>query len=136
VPLRIEIGPRDVERGQVTLARRDVPGREGKAGVPLDGLAEAVEAKLASIQADLYSRALDFRESHTSEPKVYADFEQAVSEGFANSYWCGSPDCEAQIKNDTKATIRCIPLEQESGKGKCIRCGGDADERAIFARAY
>ncbi len=136
VPLRVEIGPRDVEREQVTLAQRDVPGREGKSSVPLSGLAGVVQEMLVTIQANLYQRALDFREAHTYETKDYAEFKEAVSEGFAYSWWCGDADCETQIKEDTKATIRCIPLEQEQGRGKCIRCGEEASERAIFARAY
>jgi prolyl-tRNA synthetase len=136
VPLRIEIGPRDVEKGQVTLARRDVSGREGKRGVPLEGLFGEVEEMLALIQADLYRRALQFREEHTYSPKDYGEFQEAVSQGFAYSWWCGDGECEAQIKDDTKATIRCIPLDQEPGKGRCIHCGGEASERAIFARAY
>jgi prolyl-tRNA synthetase len=136
VPLRIEIGPRDVERQQVTLARRDVPGRAGKSSAPLSGLLEAVQEMLTTIYADLYQRALDFREAHTSDPKDYAEFREAVADGFAFSWWCGDADCEAQIKEDTKATIRCIPLEQEPGKGTCIHCGQEAQERAIFGRAY
>ncbi len=136
VPLRIEIGPRDVEREQVTLARRDISGREGKSRAPLSGLVEEVQEMLATIQTGLYRRALDFRETHTYDPRDYAEFREAVSNGFAYSWWCGDADCEAQIKEDTKATVRCIPLEQESGKGKCIRCGKDANERAIFGRAY
>jgi prolyl-tRNA synthetase len=136
VPLRIEVGPRDVEKRQVTLARRDVPNRKGKSSMPLDGLAEEVQEMLATIQADLYRRALDFRETHTHEPKDYAGFKEVVSNGFAYSWWCGSADCEAQIQEETKATIRCIPLEQEPGKGKCVHCGEEASERAIFARAY
>ncbi|MFQ6100604.1 MAG: proline--tRNA ligase [Anaerolineae bacterium] len=153
VPLRIEIGPRDVEREQVTLAVRlsaaRLSSREGKSGVPLGGLAEKVQEMLATIQANLYRRALEFREAHTYNPKDYAEFKGAVSEGFAYSWWCGDPHCEAQIKEDTKATVRCIPLrqafgvsaqgaalEQEQGRGTCIRCGKEASERAIFARAY
>jgi prolyl-tRNA synthetase len=136
VPLRIEIGPRDIEKGQVTLARRDVPGREGKHSVPLVGIEQEVRQTLAAIQADLYQRALDFREARTFEPKDYAEFQETVAQGFAYTWWCGSADCEAQVKEETKATIRCIPLEQEAGKGTCIRCGGEASERAIFARAY
>jgi prolyl-tRNA synthetase len=136
VPLRIEIGPRDVHHERVTLARRDVPGREGKRSVPVSGLAEKAQEMLTTIQADLYQQALDFREAHTYDPKDYAEFEEAVSKGFAYSWWCGDADCEAQIKEETKATVRCIPLEQEPGKGKCIRCGGEASERAIFGRAY
>ncbi|MBN1811352.1 MAG: proline--tRNA ligase [Anaerolineae bacterium] len=136
VPLRIEIGPRDVEKGQVTLARRDVPGREGKRSVSLEGLFGEVEETLALIQADLYRRALQFREERTYHPKDYGEFQEVVSQGFAYSWWCGGGECEAQIKDDTKATVRCIPLDQESGKGRCIHCGGEATERAIFARAY
>jgi prolyl-tRNA synthetase len=136
VPLRIEIGPRDVAQGRVTLARRDIPGREGKSGVPLSGLLETVEEMLGAIYANLYQCALDFREAHTCDPKDYAEFKEAVSNGFAYSWWCGDATCEAQIKEDTKATIRCIPLEQEQGKGTCIHCGQGASERAVFGRAY
>jgi len=136
VPLRIEIGPRDVAQGQVTLARRDIPGREGKCSVPVDGLAKVVQDMLATIQANMYDRALDFREAHTHDPKAYAEFKEAVANGFAYSWWCGDADCEAQIKDETKATVRCIPMEQESGTGKCIHCGKEAGERAIFGRAY
>jgi len=138
VPLRVEVGPRDVEQGQAVLARRDVPGRKGKGkvSVPLDELAERVQHMLSTIQTDLYRRALDFRQAHTYDPQDYAEFEEAVSEGFAYSWWCGDADCEAHIKEDTKATVRCIPLEQQSDKGKCIHCGGEATERAIFGRAY
>jgi prolyl-tRNA synthetase len=136
VPLRIEIGPRDVQQKQVMLARRDVPGREGKTAAPLSDLVGQVHEMLATIQADLYRRALKFREEHTYDPKDYAEFGETVLNGFACSWWCGDAGCEAQIKEDTKATVRCIPLEQEPGKGKCIRCGQEATERAIFGRAY
>ena len=136
VPLRIEIGPRDVKQEQVTLARRDIPGREGKTGVPMSGLVGEVLEMLATIQADLYRCALDFRQAHTYDPKDYAEFKEAIFNGFAYSWWCGGTGCEAQIKEDAKATVRCIPMEQESGKGKCIHCGEEADERAIFGRAY
>ncbi len=137
VPLRIEIGPRDVEEGQAVLARRDLEGRARKSTVPLgDGLGEAVQQTLDLIQDNLYQRALTFREEHTYQPDDYEEFKQAVARGFADSWWCGDPECEAQIKEETKASLRCIPLDQESGSGSCIRCGKKADERAIFARAY
>jgi prolyl-tRNA synthetase len=136
VPLRIEIGPRDVEQGQVVLARRDAPGKQGKSTAPLDGVADAIAAKLEEIQRSLYQRALDFRDENTNEPEDYDEFREAVSAGFARSWWCGDAACEAEIKEDTSATVRCIPLEQESGQGKCIRCGRPASERAVFARAY
>jgi len=137
VPLRIEIGPRDVKQGHVMLARRDVWGRDGKSTVPMgEGLAGAIQEMLTTIQDNLYQRALDFRESHTYDPRDYAEFKEAVSEGFAYSWWCGDADCEARIQEETKATLRCIPLEQEPGTGTCIRCGEHASERAIFGRAY
>jgi prolyl-tRNA synthetase len=137
VPLRIEIGPRDVEQGQVVLARRDLEGRARKSMVPLaDGLAEAVRRTLDEIQNNLYQQALAFREEHTYHPDDYKEFKEAVTKGFAYAWWCGDAECEAQIKEETKASIRCIPLEQEPGTGTCIRCGREAEERAVFARAY
>jgi prolyl-tRNA synthetase len=136
VPLRIELGPKDVAKGSVVLARRDRPGKEGKSFVPRNGLAAAVTQALIEIQQALYNRALAFRDANTYDPKDYAAFKQAVEKGFAFSFWCGSADCEAKIKEETKATMRCIPLEQPGGSGQCIFCGQPANERAIFARAY
>lgn len=136
VPLRVEIGPRDVKQEQVTLARRDIPGREGKTAVPLSGSVSEVQEMLVTIQADLYRRALKFREANTHTPRDYDEFKEAILNGFAYSWWCGDAGCEAQIKENTKATVRCIPLEQEPGKGKCIHCGEEASERAVFGRAY
>jgi prolyl-tRNA synthetase len=136
VPLRIEIGPRDVRQDQVMLARRDVPGRAGKSPAPINGLVSKVQELLATIQSDMFQRALDFREAHTHDPKDYAEFAEIVAEGFADSWWCEDEACEAKIKDDTKATVRCIPLEQEPGQSTCIQCGQEAHVRAIFARAY
>ena len=136
VPLRIEIGPRDVAQGQVVFSRRDVPGRNGKRSVPIEGLVGRVQEELMTIQADLYRRALQFREAHTYTPKDYDEFREAVSSGFAYAWWCGDAECEARIKEDTKATIRCIPLDQPAGQGPCIHCSKQATERAIFGRAY
>ena len=136
VPLRVEIGPRDVKQEQVTLARRDIPGREGKTAVPLSGSVGEVQEMLVTIQADLYRRALKFREANTHAPRDYDEFKEAILNGFAYSWWCGDAGCEAQIKENAKATVRCIPLEQEPGKGKCIHCGEEASERAVFGRAY
>jgi prolyl-tRNA synthetase len=136
VPLRIELGPKDVVKGSAVLARRDRPGKEGKAFVPQAGIADAVTKLLAEIQQALYDRALKAREANTVEPKNYEEFKVAVERGFARSYWCGSSDCEAKIKEETKATMRCIPLEQPGGSGQCIFCGKTSKEKAIFARAY
>ncbi|MFH0953215.1 MAG: proline--tRNA ligase [Verrucomicrobiota bacterium] len=136
VPLRIEIGPKDVAKGTVVLARRDRPGKEGKSFVPQAGLAQAVTEMLATIQTALYERALAFRKSNTREPANYEEFKAAVEHGFALSFWCGNAKCEEKIKEETKATVRCVPLEQPGGDGRCILCGEPSKERAIFAKAY
>lgn len=136
VPLRIEIGPRDVSSGSVVLARREKPGREGKSTAKMDGIAGTVAATLASIQGSLYDRALAFRNAHTHEVNSYEEFKSAVEGGFATAWWCGSSDCEGRIKDETKATMRCIPLDQPTGSGSCILCGQTARSRAVFARAY
>jgi len=136
VPLRIEIGPKDVAKNSVALARRDRPGREGKSFVPREGLAAAARDALAAIQQSLYDRALEFRKANTREPKNFEELRAAVENGFAFSFWCGSQECEQRVKDETKATIRCIPLEQPGGGGPCIVCGKKAEERAIFGRAY
>ncbi len=136
VPLRIEIGPKDVEKGTVALARRDKPGREGKSFVPQAGLAAAVTDLLTDIQKSLLERATAFRDAHIFEPKDYAELTEVVQNGWAYSWWCESPECEAKVKEETKATTRCIPLDQEAGHGKCIVCGQDATHKVYFAKAY
>jgi prolyl-tRNA synthetase len=136
VPLRLEIGPRDVAQGTVVLARRDVPGREGKLTVPRAGLSERVGTLLEDIQAALYRRALAFRKEHTFEPVDYPELQEAVERGFALAWWCGSPACEARVKEETRATTRCIPFDQPGGVGRCVVCGLPADRKVIFARAY
>lgn len=136
VPLRIEIGPKDVEKGSLAFARRDIPGREGKTFVPQTQLEGQVAEMLSEIQASLYDRALAFRNAHIFEPKDYGELQSVVQDGWAYSYWCGSLECEARIKEDTKATTRCIPLDQKESTGKCIVCGKPAKEKAYFAKAY
>jgi prolyl-tRNA synthetase len=136
IPLRIEIGPKDVAKGTVVLARRDKPGKEGKSFVPQEGLATAVTTALDEIQKALFERARAFRDAHTSEPKNYEEFQAAVETGFARAFWCGNADCETKIKEETKATVRCIPLEQTGGRGVCILCGQPATDMGIFGRAY
>jgi len=136
VPLRLELGPKDVAKGSVVLARRDRPGREGKSFVPQAGIAAAVAEKLEEIQKSLFDRALEFRRANTAEPGDYQEFKQAVEKGFALAWWCGSGACEEKIKEETKATMRCIPLDQPGGSGQCVYCGQPAKEKGIFARAY
>lgn len=136
VPLRVEIGPKDVANGTVALARRDKPGKEGKSFVKQNRLIDAVNETLSSVQESLYQRALAFRNANTHDAQDYAQFKTVVEKGFALSYWCGKRECEAQIKEETKATTRCIPLEQRGEEGFCIRCGQPAKERIVFAKAY
>ncbi len=136
VPLRIEIGPKDVAKGSVVLARRDKPGKQGKSIVSQAGLNSAVSQELESIQKAIYSRALDFRNVNTVDPKNYDEFKLAVGKGFGFSLWCGSEQCEQSIKDETKATLRCIPLDQTGITGSCICCGQPAQEKAYFAKAY
>ena len=136
VPLRIEIGPKDVAKGTVVLARRDRPGKEGKSFVPQDGLPAAVATLLDDIQKALLERARAFRDSRTKDAKTYDEFKAAIEQGFAFSFWCGSAECEAKVKEETKATMRCIPMEGSTGSGVCIYCGKPATEKGIFGRAY
>jgi len=140
VPLRIELGPRDVTSGKCVLARRDQPGKAGKSVVDRAGIADQVSKLLAEIQQALFDRALKTRNDNTYEPANYEEFKRAVEKGFALSGWCGSADCEAKIKEETKATMRCIPLEpmgkNSAGPFTCILCNKPSNERAIFAKAY
>jgi prolyl-tRNA synthetase len=134
VPVRLEIGPKDIEKGQVMLARRDT--RE-KLSASRDGLAVRTQALLDEIQKNLYDRAVRFREEHTTETASYDEFTQIMEgrPGFVVAPWCGSAECEAQIKTDTQATIRNLPLEESAG-GVCVRCGQPGVARAYFAKAY
>jgi prolyl-tRNA synthetase len=136
VPLRIEVGPKDVAKGTVAFARRDIPGREGKSFVPQENLAAQVRDMLGTIQANLLAKATAFRDAHIPEVDDYASLQEVVKNGWALTWWCGSDECEAQIKTDTKASSRCIPMEQPGGEGECVVCGKAAAEKAYFARAY
>ncbi len=136
VPLRLEVGPKDVAQATVALARRDLPGREGKRVVPQDGVAAVVSDMLDEIHAAMFRRADAFRREHTHVADDYEHFKAVVKDGWADAWWCGDPGCEAAIQEETKATTRCIPLEQPGGEGRCVRCGRPAAERALFARSY
>jgi prolyl-tRNA synthetase len=136
VPLRMEIGPKDLEKSQVVLARRDT---RAKSFVPMEGLAEHVDQELAAIQAALFARAVAFREEHTTSTDSYEEFKAILDgrPGFVVSPWCGSDACEADIKNETQATIRNIPFDSPEATGKtCIKCGAPATVHAWFAKAY
>jgi prolyl-tRNA synthetase len=144
VPLRVELGPKDVAKQAAMLARRDRPGKEGKAGASLADLPATIEKLLVEIQQSLFDRALAFRRANTHETKTYDELKNAVERGFAFAGWCGSADCEEKIKEETRATMRCIPLDPGAvlgnagfaGASICVYCGKPAQDRAIFARAY
>jgi prolyl-tRNA synthetase len=136
VPLRIEIGPKDVANGTAAFARRDIPGREGKSFVPQENLAVQVKDMLETIQNSMLEKATIFRDENIHKVKDISDMKEVVKDGWAFAWWCGSADCEAQIKTETKATNRCIPLEQPGGEGNCVYCGNTAQKKTYFARAY
>jgi len=136
VPLRLEIGPKDVEKGTVMAARRDMPGKAGKTFLPMENIAEGVGELLEVIQAALLERATKFRDENIHDPKDYQEFKENIQNGWAYSWWCGDRTCEEKVQEETRATIRCIPLEQSGGEGTCIYCGKSAKEKAYFARAY
>jgi prolyl-tRNA synthetase len=144
VPVRVELGPKDVAKQAAMLARRDRPGREGKVSAPLADLAATIEKLLAEIQRALFDKALAFRRANTHVTETYEEFKKAIESGFAFAHWCGNGDCEEKIKAETRATMRCIPLdpaevlgnEGGSGSGTCVHCGKPAKDRAIFGRAY
>ncbi|MDY6873196.1 MAG: proline--tRNA ligase [Chloroflexota bacterium] len=137
VPLRLEIGPKDVAKNSVALARRDIPGRDGKSFVPQEDIAETVAETLDTIQASLLAKATKFRDENIFEPETYEAFKEIIDRGgWCYVWWKPDAENEAKIKDDTKATLRCIPLDQPGGKGKCIFSGEEATEKAYFARAY
>jgi prolyl-tRNA synthetase len=136
VPLRIEIGPKDVAKGTLAFARRDMPGKTGKSIVDRNQVTSRVSDILMAFHESLYDRALTFRQSNIYDPQDYDEMREVLQKGWAYSWWCGNPECETKMKEDTKATTRCIPLDQPDGEGGCIYCGSKAKEKAYFARAY
>jgi prolyl-tRNA synthetase len=137
VPLRLEIGPKDVAKNSVALARRDIPGRDGKSFVPQEGIAQTVAEMLKDIQANMLEKATRFRDEHIYEPIDYDEFKEIIqNDGWCYVWWKPSVENETTIKEETKATLRCIPLDQPGGKGKCIFSGEETDQKVYFAKAY
>src|SRR5687767_10758578 len=134
-PLRIEIGPKDLEKSQVVVARRDT---RTKSPVPMDNLTAAVMDLLAEIQKALFARARQFREEHTTRVGSYEEFKSAMEgrPGFVIAGWCGSGECEAAIKAETQATLRNIPFGSENVSSPCVKCGKPSNVEAWFAKAY
>jgi prolyl-tRNA synthetase len=135
VPIRLGIGPKDIEKGTVELARRD---NLTKSFVSQDDLASHINKLLSEIQSNLFDRALAFRESHTTVCDSYEDFKKVLESkgGFISAHWDGTEETEMKIKQETKATIRCIPVDTEKEEGKCIYSGKPSSQRVLFAKAY
>lgn len=134
VPVRLAIGARDLENETVELMRRDTLEKET---LSLEGIASHIEKLLVEIQDNIYQKALSYREAKTVKVDTYDEFKKQIEEGgFILAHWDGTPETEEQIKNETKATIRCIPLDGEEEEGKCIVTGKPSKRRVIFARAY
>ncbi|KJD36319.1 proline--tRNA ligase [Tamlana sedimentorum] len=135
VPLRIAIGARDLENGTVELARRDTLTKEV---VPLDGLIDKVEGLMTEIQESLFNKALDFRNTHITKVDTFEEFKTVLETktGFISAHWDGTAETEDKIKELTKATIRCVPLNQEEENGLCVYSGAPSKGRVLFAKAY
>lgn len=139
VPVRIELGPKDLEKNACVLARRDLPGKESKEmGVPLSAAPARIADMLKKMQADMLDRARKFREVNTHEVNSYDEFKAKIESpgGFLWAHWDGTKETEERIAQETKATIRCIPYSRKPEKGQCIVTGKASEGRVVFAKAY
>ncbi|MEQ8672287.1 MAG: proline--tRNA ligase [Aggregatilineales bacterium] len=137
VPIRLEIGPKDLQKESAVLARRDIPGREGKQFVPQTGIVDSVKGLLDEIHENLLKQATEFRDSNIHDATTYDEFKQIIeSGGWARVWWAASNEEEVRVKDETGATIRCFPLDQPGGTGTCFLSGNDAERVALFAKAY
>ena len=135
VPLRLEIGPRDMAKEQVVLVRRDTGEKQI---VKEEKLTETVKNLLIEIQENLFNQAKKFLQENIREASDYSEFKKIIEDkkGIIKAYWCGNRECEDKIKEETKASIRCIPFEENKASGKCIYCGKKTSTLVYFARAY
>ncbi|NMH25271.1 proline--tRNA ligase [Flavobacterium solisilvae] len=135
VPVRIAVGPNDIENGTFEVARRDNLSKEI---VSKDGIVEYVQSLLEQIQGNLFNKALSYRNSHITEVNSFEEFKEVLDNkaGFVSAHWDGTPETEEKIKELTKATIRCIPLDRKKEEGICIFSGGKSAGRVLFAKAY
>jgi prolyl-tRNA synthetase len=136
VPLRLEVGPRDLEQGVVSVVRRDTGERST---ISAEDLSRQISLLLKDIQNNLFRQAREFQEKNTYRVHNYQEFQEVLQEkkGFLQGFWCGTSNCEEEIKNETKATIRCIPLGPEQKEtGPCLFCGNKEGKIVYFARAY
>ncbi|MGI8466936.1 MAG: His/Gly/Thr/Pro-type tRNA ligase C-terminal domain-containing protein, partial [Pyrinomonadaceae bacterium] len=134
VPARLGLGMRDLENGTIEIARRDTLTKESK---PIEGIADYVSDLLNEIQSNIYQKALKFREENTFKIDSWEDFKTQIEKGgFILAHWDGTSETEEAIKNETKATIRCIPFDGETEEGKDVYSGAPSKQRVVFARAY
>ncbi len=135
VPLRIAIGPKDLENDTIELARRDTLSKEI---IPMDGLAEKIEGLLKTIQNELFEKALNFRDTHITKVEDFETFKDILNTktGFISAHWDGTSETENKIKELTKATIRCLPMHTETEEGVCVFSGKPSSQRVLFAKAY
>ncbi len=135
VPVRLAMGGRDLENGTIEVARRDTKTKET---VSLDGIENTIEKLLEDIQANIFKKALDYRDSHITEVNSYDELKKVLEEkgGFAAAHWDGTSETELKIKEETKATIRCIPLNNKQETGTCVYSGKPSTQRVLFALAY
>jgi prolyl-tRNA synthetase len=135
VPVRLAIGPRDVENGTAELARRDTLE---KSVMPQEGIAEHIEKLLEEIQENIYNKALRFRADNTCEVDTWEEFLEVINTkgGFVSAHWDGTAATEEKIKELTKATIRLIPVDTSAEQGQCVYSGNPSERRVIFAKAY
>ena len=135
VPVRLAVGPRDIENNTVEVARRDTLTKEV---VSIDGIEDYVTDLLDQIQDNIFQKALDFRAEKTTVVESYDEFKKVLEEkgGFIMAHWDGTSETEQKIKDETKATIRCIPLDGDKTPGNCIVTGNPSAQRVIFAKAY
>ncbi len=135
VPLRMAIGPRDLENGTVELARRDT---KEKTTVKIEGIEQTIEDTLQTIQKDIYTKAFKFRTENTREVNSFEEFKEVLDNqgGFVSAHWDGTAETEERIKAETKATIRCIPLDAKEEPGNCVYSGKNSNKRVLFAKAY
>lgn len=138
VPVRLEIGPKDVEKGNAALARRDVLGRDGKQFVSQEGIVKTIQNLLDEVQASLLADATAFRDANIHDVANYDELKQVIEAGgWARGWWAGSDDDERKVKEETGATLRCFPFDYaDVGSGKCFYTEGNADQIALFAKAY
>jgi proline--tRNA ligase len=135
VPVRLAVGQRDLENNTYEVARRDTLTKESVSG---DNIITHIEQLLKDIQTNIYQKALAYRDSHITEVNSYEEFKEVLENkgGFLSAHWDGTPETEAKIKEETQATIRCIPLDQKEEAGTCIYSGKPSKGRVLFAKAY